>query len=229
MAKTILLADDSPTIRKIVELTFSDSEIRVESVTEAAAVLDQLEGSGADLVLADVALPGPSGYELCRTIKDSERPVPVVLLAGTFEPLDPELARDCGADGHLIKPFESQTLRDKVEELLRSRPEPQGEAEPAPQPEPTDSVKVDAEPAEPSPAAQSEFLTDEPEPPGVATDEQTATQELIHPSAELVEAVARAVIERLSDRVVREIAWEVVPDLAAAIIRERIRELEKED
>jgi CheY-like chemotaxis protein len=83
MRRTILLADDSVTIRKIVELTFGDSDIRVESVGSGREALERLRDLRPDLVLADVVMPGPSGYEVCRAVKASERPVPVRLLAGT--------------------------------------------------------------------------------------------------------------------------------------------------
>jgi CheY-like chemotaxis protein len=118
MPKTILLADDSPTIRKIVELTFSDTEIRVEAVAGGTEALDRLDNLEPDLVLADVVMPEPSGYDICSRVKESDRPVPVLLLAGSFEPFDEERANACGADGHLVKPFESSHLRKKGYVLL---------------------------------------------------------------------------------------------------------------
>ncbi len=123
MRRTILLADDSVTIRKIVELTFSDTDIRVCSVASGQEALDRLSELRPDLVLADVVMPGPSGYELCRAIKTSDRPVPVLLLAGTFEPFDAGQARECGSDGHVTKPFDSRQLVFRVEQLL-AHPEP---------------------------------------------------------------------------------------------------------
>ena len=125
MPKTILLADDSLTIRKVVELTFTDSDIRVESVGSGQEALERLETLEPDLVLVDVVMPEPSGYEICERVKASEHPVPVLLLAGTFEPFDEERARACGADGHLIKPFESTMLLDRVHALLVTPPEPE--------------------------------------------------------------------------------------------------------
>ncbi len=116
MAKTIFLADDSVTIRKVVELTFSETGFHVESVGTGAEAVRRFHESDADLVLADV----PFGYELCRRIKRSSRPVPVLLLAGTFEAFDEGRAQACGADGHLVKPFESRTLLDHVRRLLGS-------------------------------------------------------------------------------------------------------------
>ncbi len=122
MTRTILLADDSVTIRKVVELTFSDSDIRVEAVESGQEALERLERIQPDLVLADVVMPGPTGYEICERVKGSPKPVPVLLLSGTFEPFDPERARACGADGHLVKPFESRTLVQRVEALLARGP-----------------------------------------------------------------------------------------------------------
>jgi CheY-like chemotaxis protein len=181
-------------------------------VDDPGTVLDRLQRTRADLVLADVALQGPNGYELCRAIKASDRPVPVVLLAGTFEPLDADRAAEVGADGHLVKPFESASLLGKVEALLEPPRQGAAPAEPA---EPAAATPEPAEPGEKSPA------------PGA--DSTAADSDGDGPSPELVEAVARAVVAKLSEGVVREIAWQVVPELARTMIRERIQEIERED
>ncbi len=131
MARRILVADDSVTIRKVVELTFHDTDILVESVGTGLEALERIEQTRPDLVLADVVMPEPTGYEVCRSVKRSERPVPVLLLTGTFEPFDPERERECGADGHVVKPFESRALLERVREML-ARP-----VVPAPGPEDT--------------------------------------------------------------------------------------------
>jgi CheY-like chemotaxis protein len=212
MTKTIMLVDDSATIRKIVELTFGDTEIRVESVSKDLEVLARVDALNPDLVLADVTVPEPSGYEICRAIKDSARPVPVILLCGTFEPLDQELARRCGADGQLVKPFESHALHERVSQLLD---------------EPSDGESIGREADE---IAADETAPDsKPFGGGPVEGVPLEGEGEGSPSPELVDAVARAVVQRLSAGVVREIAREVVPDLAARIIRERIRELENED
>jgi DNA-binding response OmpR family regulator len=213
MSQTILVADDSPTIRKIVELTFSESEIRVETAGTGREAMDRLRSVSPDLVLADVVMPDMSGYDLCRSIKASEHPVPVVLLAGTFEPFDADLARECGADAHLVKPFESAVLREKVRRLLEPPVETEADAasDASPQPsvadEPVSAVEADR---------PDELRIDRP---GSGADV----------SPELVAAVADAVVQRLSREVVREIASEVVPRLATELIRARIRELETEE
>ncbi len=226
--KTLLVADDSATIRRIVELTFAGSDIRVEAVPDGWSALERLERVQPDLVLADVSMAEPSGYEICRRVKGSSRPVPVLLLAGTFEPLDLERARRCGADGHLVKPFDAAQLRERVETLLaRGLPEAGNAAVEAVLQE-LASVEVAVEPA---PVSASAPRSEAPSPPGESplplAEKPTLPAHAPLDEAAL-DAIARAVVERLSVGVLREIAWEVVPEVAERVIRERIRELERE-
>lgn len=134
MAHTILVADDSVTIRRVVELTFQDTDIRVEAVGSGHEAAERLETVRPDLVLADVVMPPPAGYELCRTIKGSRRPVPVVLLRGAFDPFDEREAEACGADGQLLKPFEPQALVERVTSLLARAATEEMSEPPAPLP-----------------------------------------------------------------------------------------------
>ena len=240
MAKTILLADDSVTIRKVVELTFSDTDIRVESVGNGQEALAKLATVLPDLVLADVAMPSPSGYEICEEVKSSQRPVPVLLLAGTFEPFDRERARACGADGHLVKPFESTVLIERVEALLSPAPEPVVETQPqtAQAPPPPDEGELEAAldslaadtgaDSRGAPAARPEKEQDPPEVSASLPPEERPVAAAPSLTSDQLDVIARAVVERLSSDVLREIVWEIVPDLAESIIRERIRELERE-
>jgi len=235
MAKTILLADDSVTIRKVVELTFGDTDIRVESVGSGKEALEQIRAIAPDLVLADVAMPAPSGYDICRHVKASDRPVPVLLLAGTFEPFDSDRARECGADGHVVKPFESSTLIERVETLLyhAAEPAPVEVEERAAERDLDEALETlageassegrDAS-ADPAPPHEADAPADEPA--AVQVAEAPPEEPALRPAE--IDAIARAVVERLSAEVLREIAWEVVPDLAETIIRERIRQLESE-
>ena len=121
MAKKILLADDSLTIQKVVELTFSDSEYELVCVSNGQRVLDRIEaGEMPDLILADVVMPEKNGYEVCEAIKANPATarIPVVLLSGTFEPFDRDRADRLGCDAIVSKPFDSQQLLRQVEALL---------------------------------------------------------------------------------------------------------------
>ena len=116
--RKLLLADDSPTIQKVISLTFGDEGFEVVAVADGAEAVRALEDERPpDVLLADVCMPGPDGYELCERVKRDARlrGVPVVLLVGTFEPFNEAEARRVGADTVLTKPF--QSIRDLVSKV----------------------------------------------------------------------------------------------------------------
>jgi CheY-like chemotaxis protein len=120
MPKKILLADDSITIQKVVELTFSDGDYEVVAVNNGAKAIQKLSEMRPDIILSDIIMPEKNGYEVCEYVKSHPelRNLPVVLLTGTFEPFDPDRAEKAGCDAVVTKPFESQSLIHKVEELI---------------------------------------------------------------------------------------------------------------
>ncbi len=122
MGQTILLADDSITIQKVIELTFSDEDFALHTVGNGQKAMDEMRNVKPDIVLCDIIMPEKNGYEVCEFIKtqDDLKHIPVLLLTGAFEPFDQERARKAGCDGFLAKPFEPQTLISKVRQLLES-------------------------------------------------------------------------------------------------------------
>lgn len=120
MTTKILLADDSLTIQKVVELTFSDSGYDLVCVSNGQRALEKVREDRPDLVLADAVMPEKNGYEVCEAIKGDPATarIPVVLLSGTFEPFDRERAERIGADAIVSKPFDSQQLLAQVDALL---------------------------------------------------------------------------------------------------------------
>lgn len=122
--RKLLLADDSITIQKVVNLTFADEGIEVTAVGNGDAAMEKINEALPDLILADVNMPGLSGYEICQIIKQNEetRGIPVILLVGSFEPFDEDKANFVGANAYLTKPFQSiRQLVTKVTELLDER------------------------------------------------------------------------------------------------------------
>src|ERR1700730_12244039 len=137
MATKILLADDSLTIQKVVELTFSDSGYDLVCVSNGLRALEKVREDRPELILADAVMPEKNGYEVCEAIKGDPATsrIPVVLLSGTFEPFDRERAERIGADAIVSKPFDSQQLLAQVEALLDRVPP--AAAEPISTPETT--------------------------------------------------------------------------------------------
>jgi len=143
--RKLLLADDSITIQKVVDLTFADEGVTVLCVNNGRDAIDRIEEYAPDVVLADVFMPQVNGYEVCEYIKQNEklRHIPVMLLVGSFEPFDEAEARRVGADDTLTKPFQSiRRLIDKVGLLVSGR-QPEGEAPTAELPRP--EVAIEAE------------------------------------------------------------------------------------
>jgi CheY-like chemotaxis protein len=120
VSHTLLLADDSITIQRVIELTFADEDIRVVAVSDGHEAIARIEETPPDIVLADVEMPGTDGYEVARHIRRTPKlaHIPVLLLTGAFEPVDQAKVADVGCQGVLTKPFEPQLVIQRVRELL---------------------------------------------------------------------------------------------------------------
>lgn len=141
MPQKILLADDSITIQKVISLTLASEDYELTVVGDGNSAIERAKTLKPDLIMADVAMPGKNGYEVCEAVKNDPqlKGTPVLLLSGTFETIDPAEAERVHADSHIVKPFESEELINRVKDLL-SRERPAGEelpeAEEAPRTEP---------------------------------------------------------------------------------------------
>jgi CheY-like chemotaxis protein len=126
-APRVLLADDSPHAQRMGERILREEGFEVVSVTDGDTALLRLDDADPDVVLADVFLPGKSGYDICHAVKSDprRRHAAVVLIAGLLEPLDDAEAARAGADGTLRKPFEAsvvmQLLRPLVDKARQAR------------------------------------------------------------------------------------------------------------
>ncbi len=124
MTKKLLLADDSVTIQRVIGIIFATEDYQLLVTDNGDDAYEKAEQELPDLVIADVSMPGKDGFELCQALKSNPRlaETSVMLLPGTFDHFDEERAQAVGADGWLSKPFESQALLDKVEQLLAAEP-----------------------------------------------------------------------------------------------------------
>src|SRR5262245_51143203 len=157
MAKRIVIADDSVTIQKAFAMTFAGEDVTLMSARNADEGLSMARQVQADLVIADGVMPGRSGYELCSAIKSDAQlqRTAVYILTSSHQPYDDALGRQSGADGHILKPFETNAIIEKVRDALAKGPSP--DARPT---APTAAVRPSAPsvPVAPRPSAPSVSL-----------------------------------------------------------------------
>ena len=140
MGKRILVVDDSLTIQKAFAMVLGGQDYTLLAARSVDEALVTAKGGRPDLIVADAVLGDGSGYDLCTSLKADPvlRGVPVHILASNQNPFDEARARRAGADGHLLKPFDSQTLLDSVSAALlapvRAAPAPVTEAPTRPAP-----------------------------------------------------------------------------------------------
>lgn len=149
---SILLADDSITIQKVVGIIFGSDDYTLTIVDNGKAAVQKAQELQPDVLLIDALMPGMSGYEVCEAVRKDAllATKPVLLLTGSFEPFDEDKARQCGADDHIVKPFESQQIIAKVQELYQLGLSRAGGALPVSEPVPAELPQ-----AEPTAVAES--------------------------------------------------------------------------
>ncbi len=124
MGARILVADDSVTIQKVVELTLSRENVELVQARSGDEAMRKAREVKPDLMLIDHSMPGHSGQELCGAVRQDPqlKDVPIILMAGVSGNVDEAEARQAGATDVVIKPFESQVLIGKVKQLLLGAP-----------------------------------------------------------------------------------------------------------
>ena len=125
MPHKLLVADDSVTIQRVIELTFADEDVQVIAVGDGKQAIARAQQDRPDIILADVGMPERDGYQVAEFVKRSPelQHIPVLLLTGAFEPIDEARARAVGCDGVLVKPFEPQLVINRVKDLISGRRE----------------------------------------------------------------------------------------------------------
>lgn len=115
----ILVIEDDPAIRQGLEVTLLRASYTVLTASDGESGLDLARTEGPDLILLDLMLPGMSGYELCRRLRDEGRNVPILMLTARAEEQDRVLGLDTGADDYVVKPFSVPELMARIRALLR--------------------------------------------------------------------------------------------------------------
>lgn len=117
---TLLLADDSVTVQRVIALTFAEEPIEVVAVGDGRQAMEKLAAVTPDLVLAGTTLPHVNGYDLAKFMRSKRelQRIPVLLLAGAFESVDEARLKASGANGVIEKPVEPTIVISRVKELL---------------------------------------------------------------------------------------------------------------
>jgi two-component system KDP operon response regulator KdpE len=120
---TVLIVDDEPQIRRVMRTTLTSQGYAVVEAKTGEEALEKLRSDHPGLILLDVNLPGISGLEVCREIRQSSD-VPIIMLTVRNTERDKVQALDAGADDYVVKPFGAQELLARIRAALRrSTPE----------------------------------------------------------------------------------------------------------
>ena len=114
----ILVVDDDPAVRELLETYLGDNDLRVSAASDGDAMRAAFEREVIDLVLLDVRLPGENGMQLAAQLRQRAR-VPIILLTGRAEEAVRVLGLELGADDYVVKPFSPRELLARVRAQLR--------------------------------------------------------------------------------------------------------------
>lgn len=114
----ILIVDDDSQLRQLVSKMLRAQGYRATAVAGGREMLETLRATSVDLIVLDVMLPGASGLDLCRHVRQTSS-VPILMLTAKSEETDRVLGLEMGADDYLTKPFGSRELLARIRALLR--------------------------------------------------------------------------------------------------------------
>ena len=143
MPKQILLVEDSVTMQKVVQIAFAKEDYQIVAVSSADEALARLKESRPDVLIIDAGLTGKNGYDLTASARAEAngKDVPVLLLTSNFNPYDEARGQRASVNANLVKPFDTQSVIDKVNALVKADrggsccTSPTLAAKPAPQPQ----------------------------------------------------------------------------------------------
>ncbi len=117
---TVLVVDDSPTVRKIVQMTLQREHIRVITASDGLSALTSVADEMPALILLDIQLPRMDGYHICQIIRKNLqfRQIPIIMLSGKDGLFDKMRGRLAGSTEYLTKPFDSAELVNTVKKHL---------------------------------------------------------------------------------------------------------------
>jgi CheY-like chemotaxis protein len=120
VSKIVLCVDDSVTMQQVADITFRGTEFTYVGARSYEEAVEKAKGQTPTVVLADSVMQGKNGYDLCLALKSDPKTanVPVVILVGNGAPYDSAKGVQVGADANLPKPWDTQTMLEKVTEIV---------------------------------------------------------------------------------------------------------------
>ena len=117
MTRHVLVVDDEPNIRELCRLYLEREGFTVQEAPDGPDAVRQVKENRPALVILDIMMPGPSGFEVCKDLRQYD--VPVIMLTARDDELDKVLGLELGADDYLSKPFSPRELVARVKAVLR--------------------------------------------------------------------------------------------------------------
>jgi len=119
MLKTkILLVDDDPNIRQLVNLYLEKEGFEVTMAADGLEAVKQFKLSPPNLILLDIMLPGMDGWQVCREVRKVSN-IPIIMLTAKDETFDKVLGLELGADDYVVKPFDPKELIARIKAVIR--------------------------------------------------------------------------------------------------------------
>jgi len=115
----ILIIEDNDAVRLGLEKTFSEENFQVQSANTGEKGLDKIEREPPDVIVLDIMLPGMSGFEVLKKLRDRKITTPLMLLTARDDDMDKILGLELGADDYVTKPFNPREVVARVRALLR--------------------------------------------------------------------------------------------------------------
>lgn len=120
MKRVILVADDSPTIRKFVSASLGLSGFEVVSACDGMEAVEKLPNHRIDLIITDLNMPNLDGFEFIKIVRGNElyKDIPIIILSSLGGREDIERGLECGANSYVVKPFDPKRIQYEVSKYL---------------------------------------------------------------------------------------------------------------
>jgi DNA-binding response OmpR family regulator len=118
-SQTILVIDDDESLRDTIGLMLENEGFRPILASDGAAGLEQAFAAKPSLILVDLRMPGINGVDVCKRLRASGAPTPVIVLSAVGEEIDKVLLLEIGADDYVVKPFGMRELLARIRAVLR--------------------------------------------------------------------------------------------------------------